>query len=87
MAAEETPDGGVAITVQDDGAGIDPADLPHLFERLYRADTSRTRRTGGSGLALAIARAVVTAHAGRITVTSEGPGRGTTVRIQLPAAA
>ena len=87
VAAEEAPDGGVAITVQDDGAGIDPADLPHLFERLYRADTSRTRRTGGSGLGLAIARAVVTAHAGRITVTSEGPGRGTTVRIRLPAAA
>ena len=87
VAAEGAPDGGVAISVQDDGAGIDPADLPHLFERLYRADRSRTRRTGGSGLGLAIARAIVTAHAGRITVTSEGPGRGTTVRIRLPAAA
>lgn len=85
VTAEAAPDGGVAISVQDDGAGIDPADLPHLFERLYRADASRTRRTGGSGLGLAIARAVVTAHAGRITVASEGPGRGTTVRIWLPA--
>ena len=86
VTAEEAPDGGVAIVVRDDGAGIDPADLPHLFERLYRADTSRTRRTGGSGLGLTIARAVVTAHGGTITVASEGPGRGTTVRIRLPAA-
>ena len=86
VAAEAAPAGGLAITVADNGAGIDPADLPHLFERLYRADESRTRRTRGSGLGLAIARAIVTAHAGTITVISAGPGQGTTVRVSLPGA-
>ena len=86
VAAEAEPDGRVAITVADDGAGIDAADLPHLFDRLYRADRSRTRGTGGSGLGLAIARAIVTAHAGTITVASDGPGQGTTVCFSLPGA-
>ena len=81
------PAGELAITVADDGAGIDAADLPHLFDRLYRADRSRSRDTGGSGLGLAIARAIVTAHSGTITVTSGGLGKGTTVRITLPGAA
>ncbi len=87
VAAGVEPDGRVAITVADDGAGIDPADLPHLFDRLYRADQSRTRGTGGSGLGLAIARAIVMAHAGTISVTSAGLGQGTTVRFFLPGAA
>ncbi len=89
VAAGVEPDGQVAITVSDDGAGIDAADLPHLFDRLYRADQSRTRATrgtGGSGLGLAIARAILTAHAGTIAVTSDGPGKGTTVRFSLPGA-
>ena len=92
VAAGVEPDGQVAITVSDDGAGIDAADLPHLFDRLYRADQSRTRGTGatrgtgGSGLGLAIARAILTAHAGTIAVTSDGPGKGTTVRFSLPGA-
>ena len=92
VAAGVEPDGQVAITVSDDGAGIDAADLPHLFDRLYRADQSRTRGTGatrgtgGSGLGLAIARAILTAHAGTIAVTSAGPGKGTTVRFSLPGA-
>lgn len=85
--ADQEPDGNVAITVTDDGAGIDAADLPHVFDRLYRADESRTRRTGGAGLGLAIAHAIVTAHAGTIRVTSAGRGRGTTVRFSLPAEA
>ena len=76
--------GRVAITASDDSAGIDAADLPHLFDRLYRADASRTRRTGGAGLGLAIAHAIVTAHAGTIQVDSAGPDQGTTVRISLP---
>ena len=75
--------GRVAITVSDDGTGIDEADLPHLFHRLYRADESRSRRTGGAGLGLAIAHAVVTAHAGTIQVASAGRGQGTTVRLSL----
>ena len=87
VAAGVEPDGQMAITVSDDGAGIAAADLPHLFDRLYRADESRTRRTGGtggSGLGLAIARAILTAHSGTIAVTSGGPGKGTTVRFSLP---
>ena len=86
VAAGVQPDGRVAITVSDDGEGVEAADLPHLFDRFYRADESRSRDTGGSGLGLAIAHAIVTAHAGTITAHSEGPGRGTTVRIVLPAA-
>ena len=85
VATRET-DGRVAIAVEDDGAGIDAADLPHLFERLYRADESRTRRTGGAGLGLAIAHAIVTAHGGTIRVTSAGRGQGTTVRFSLATA-
>ena len=85
VAARET-DGRVTITVADDGAGIDAADLPHLFERLYRADESRTRRTGGVGLGLAIAHAIVTAHGGTIRLTSAGRGQGTTVRFSLATA-
>ena len=78
-------DGGVAIAVTDDGAGIAAQDLPHVFDRLYRTDESRTRGTGGSGLGLSIARAIVAAHGGTIEVASDGPGKGTTVRITLPA--
>ena len=85
VAARET-DRRVAIAVTDDGAGIDAADLPHLFERLYRADESRTRRTGGVGLGLAIAHAIVTAHGGTIRMTSAGRGQGTTVRFSLATA-
>lgn len=75
----------VAIAVSDDGAGIDAADLPHLFDRLYRADQSRSRRTGGAGLGLAIVHAIVTAHAGTVEAHSAGLGQGTTVRLSLPA--
>ena len=87
IAVTAAPEAGgrVAITVADDGAGIDAADLPHLFDRLYRADESRTRRTGGAGLGLAIARAIVTAHGGTVRVTSAGRGRGTAVRFLLAA--
>lgn len=82
-AGPET-EGRAALTISDDGAGVDAADLPHLFDRLYRADQSRNRRTGGAGLGLAIAHAIITAHAGTIQVESAGPGQGTTVRLSLP---
>ena len=84
-----TADGGITITVTDDGAGIAADDLPHVFDRLYRSDESRTRGTrgtGGSGLGLSIARAIVGAHSGTITISSGGLGNGTTVRISLPDA-
>ena len=83
IVAAGTANGGITITVTDDGAGIAADDLPHVFDRLYRSDESRTRATGGSGLGLSIARAIVRAHAGTITTSSGGPNQGTTVRITL----
>jgi two-component system OmpR family sensor kinase len=72
------------IEVADDGTGIDPADLPRLFERFYRGDKSRARRAdgGGNGLGLAIARAIVEAHGGTIAARST-LGKGTTFTIEL----
>lgn len=85
IAGTATADGGVGITVTDDGTGIAAEDVPKVFDRLYRTDESRTRGTGGSGLGLSIARAIVAAHGGTIEVTSDGLGKGTTVQITLPA--
>jgi len=76
------PDG-VAVAVADTGGGIDEVDLPHLFDRFWRADKSRSRARGGSGLGLAITHALVTAHGGRISVSSERSS-GTTVTVYLP---
>ena len=75
----------VVLSVADDGAGI-PADaLPHIFERFYRVDASRSEGGSGSGLGLPIARSLVEAHGGTITAASE-PGRGSTITVRLPAA-
>jgi two-component system sensor histidine kinase BaeS len=60
----------VRIAVADTGQGIAPKDLPHVFDRFYRADAARDRASGGSGLGLAIARALVEAHGGEILVES-----------------
>ncbi len=73
----------VEVTVSDTGRGIPPEDLPHVFERFYRVDRSRTRGSGGTGLGLAIARHIVEAHGGRISVRSR-PGEGTTFTVTLP---
>jgi two-component system OmpR family sensor kinase len=75
--------GSVSIEVKDTGSGIDPKDLPHIFERFYRGDVSRTRATGNSGLGLAIVKTIVEAHGGAIEVEST-PGQGTRFTIQLP---
>jgi signal transduction histidine kinase len=60
----------IRIEVRDEGAGIAPEALPHVFDRFYRADDARTRAQGGSGLGLAIARAIAEAHHGTLTATS-----------------
>lgn len=75
---------GLAISISDDGIGIDPADLPHVFDRFYRTGRSRSRGIGGTGLGLAITRAIVEAHGGTIAVTSDGPGQGAVVTLHLP---
>lgn len=75
----------VAIAVADTGVGIAPEDLPHVFERFYRADSSRSRETGGSGLGLTIARRIVEAHGGTIRVAS-AVGRGSRFTFTLPVA-
>ena len=73
----------VVVSVADRGCGIDPAHLPHIFERFYRADSSRSRATGGFGLGLAIAKSLVDFYRGRIYAASE-PGCGTCVTVELP---
>ena len=76
--------GGLTITIIDDGIGIDPADLPHVFDRFYRTDQSRSRGIAGTGLGLAITQAIVEAHGGTIAVTSGGLGQGVAATIRLP---
>ena len=75
----------VLFEVRDTGAGIAADDLPHVFERFWRADRSRSREQGGSGLGLAIARQIVEAHGGRIGAESQ-PGQGSRFWFYLPAA-
>ncbi len=77
---------GVAIAVRDTGTGITHEHLPRIFERFYRADTSRSREEGGTGLGLAIVKHLVEAHGGRVRAESER-GRGTTVTCWFPARA
>jgi two-component system OmpR family sensor kinase/two-component system sensor histidine kinase BaeS len=75
---------GVRLIISDTGAGISPEDLPYIFDRFWRGDRSRSHTGGaGAGLGLAIARQLVQAHGGRITVASQ-PGQGTTFTIELP---
>ncbi len=78
-------DGSVTVWISDTGSGIDPADLPHIFERFYRVDPSRTTATGGSDLGLSIVKAIITAHGGTISAEST-PGKGTRITFTLPIA-
>jgi signal transduction histidine kinase len=75
---------GVEVSVRDTGEGIDTKDLPHIFERFYRGEKSRSRATGGAGLGLAIAKGLVEAHGGTMGVEST-PGEGTRFHFTLPA--
>jgi CheY-like chemotaxis protein len=97
-AIKFTPEGGVVsvrcavdgdevvIEVHDSGAGIAPEFLPYVFDRFRQEDSRATRRHGGLGLGLAIARHLVEQHQGAIHARSEGVGRGTTVVVRLPGA-
>ncbi|MFC6086100.1 sensor histidine kinase [Sphaerisporangium aureirubrum] len=73
----------VAVDVTDTGTGIDPEDLPVVFERFWRVEKSRSRRTGGSGLGLPIARKLAEAHGGTLSATSV-PGEGSTFTLRVP---
>ena len=83
MVNAEQRDEYVLVTISDTGIGIPQADLPHVFERFYRADKSRNGQTGGAGLGLAISKAIVESHRGTITIEST-VNAGTVVRIKLP---
>lgn len=73
----------VYLVVNDNGIGISPQDQPYIFDRLYRADPSRTRATGGAGIGLAIAKAIVETHKGQISVISQ-ENKGTEFTVILP---
>jgi PAS domain S-box-containing protein len=75
----------VAVSVQDTGQGIPAEFLPHVFDRFRQADASASRRHGGLGLGLAIVRSIAELHGGTVRVDSEGPGRGSTFTLLLPA--
>jgi signal transduction histidine kinase len=72
------------LTVRDNGAGIAPAFLPHLFEPFQQQDGSSTRRHGGLGLGLSLVRHIVELHGGSVQVESKGPGTGATFRVRFP---
>jgi len=76
-------DVGASFTVSDDGVGIDPDELEHVFDRFYRGTRRKEERAGGSGLGLAIARSIVDMHHGRISISST-PDVGTKVLVTLP---
>ncbi len=97
-ALQYTPSGGkvkisasrskneVEISVADNGIGIAPENLTHIFTRFYRVDKSRTRASGGSGIGLTIAQSLMKAHGGRIWAESAGEGKGSTFHFTLRAA-
>jgi heavy metal sensor kinase len=85
LSLECEPDGYATICIHNEGGNIPPDTLPHLFDRFYRADPSRSKSTGGAGLGLAIAREIARRHNGDISITSS-PDSGTLVCIRLARA-
>lgn len=83
VVATETADASIRVTVRDSGVGIPAEHLPHVFERFYRVDKARSRAEGGSGLGLSIVESIVTAHGGRVEMTSKLE-LGTTCTVVLP---
>ncbi len=81
----ETDGESIIVEVADDGPGIPPEDLPHIFEKMYRVEKESTRAVEGSGLGLSIVKRIVELHGGRIAVEST-VGKGTTFRVKLPLA-
>ena len=77
-------DKSVEVRISDSGIGIEPEFLPHVFDRFRQADSTTTRAHGGVGLGLSIARQLVEAHQGSISVESDGKGRGSTFIVRLP---
>jgi len=74
------------LRVEDTGVGIPPADLPHIFERFYRADKARSRERGGTGLGLSIVKHIVQSHGGSVSAQSKY-GSGTAIILTWPPAA
>lgn len=87
LANRSVDDKWIEFVVQDSGEGIEAEHLPHVFDRFYRADTARNRPQGGSGIGLAIAKALVEAHGGGISADSPGHGQGATFTVRIPAIA
>jgi PAS domain S-box-containing protein len=85
MAKTQAP--WVELTVTDTGEGIDPAFLPHVFDRFRQADSTAARKHGGLGIGLAIARSLVELHGGTVKAASKGAGTGATFTVRLPIAA
>ena len=83
VEAKETPDREAEIVVSDTGDGIAPEDLPHVFDRFYRADSARLRQGSGTGLGLAIVQSIMQLHGGTVSLESE-LGRGTAVTLKFP---
>ena len=78
-------DGEVRISVRDEGAGIDPAVLPHIFDLFVQGDQTLDRSQGGLGIGLTLVKHLVELHGGRVSASSAGTGRGTEVSVWLPA--